>query len=144
MCSFRVRVGFLPPRRDQLNMTYSVSVKRSFVAQHYLTVPDCGRENELHSHTYTTEVETRGPSLDEHNYLTNIVDFEEAIERVIQRYRDETLNEAPGFEGNPSVEQFARVFAEDVSEEFSAPGAESVIVRMKEDDRARVSYELQL
>jgi 6-pyruvoyltetrahydropterin/6-carboxytetrahydropterin synthase len=123
---------------------YSVSVERSFVAQHYLTVPDCGRENELHSHTYTAEVEARGSSLDEHNYLIDIVGFEEAVERVTERYRDETLNDAPGFEGNPSAEQFARVFAEGVSEMIDVPGVDSVVVRMGEDDRATVSYENRL
>lgn len=123
---------------------YSVSVERSFVAQHYLTVPDCGRENELHSHTYTTEVEARGSSLDEHNYLIDIVEFEEAVEAVVEVYRDETLNDAPRFEGNPSAERFARVFAEGVSEKIDVPTVDSLVVRMKEDDRATVSYENRL
>jgi 6-pyruvoyltetrahydropterin/6-carboxytetrahydropterin synthase len=123
---------------------YSVSVERSFVAQHYLTVPDCGRENEVHSHTYTTEVEARGSSLDEHNYLIDIVDFEEAVEGVVEVYRDETLNETPRFGGNPSAERFARVFAEGVSKRIDVPSVDSVVVRMSEDDRATVSYENRL
>lgn len=120
---------------------YSVSVERSFVAQHYLTVPNCGKENSLHSHTYTAEVEVRGSSLNEHNYLIDIVELNEAVEETVKIYRDETLNEAPRFDGNPSVELFACVFAERVSELLEADCVESVVVSMAEDDTAWASYE---
>jgi 6-pyruvoyltetrahydropterin/6-carboxytetrahydropterin synthase len=125
-------------------MVYSVSVERAFVAQHHLTVPDCGAENEPHSHTYTAEVQARGASLDEHNYLIDVVEFEGAVDEVVGRYTDSMLNEAPGFEGNPSAEQFARVFAEDVSEIIEAPEVDSIVVRMQEDRRATVSYRHRL
>jgi 6-pyruvoyltetrahydropterin/6-carboxytetrahydropterin synthase len=125
-------------------MAYSVSVERSFVAQHYLTVPDCGDENELHSHTYTAETVARGGSLDEHSYLIDVVKLEDTVEKVTDTYTDTTLNEAPGFEGNPSAEQFARIFALRVSEGVDTSEVETITVRMQEDDRATVSYEHQV
>ncbi|NBC84889.1 MAG: 6-carboxytetrahydropterin synthase, partial [Bacteroidetes bacterium] len=39
---------------------YELMVRRDFIAQHYLTVPDAGPENEWHSHHFTIEVELQG------------------------------------------------------------------------------------
>ena len=44
---------------------YTVTVTRSFVAQHFLTVPDPGPEGERHSHTFDVEARLAGPELDE-------------------------------------------------------------------------------
>ena len=39
---------------------YAVSVSRTFVAQHALTVPDPGPEGTVHSHRYTVEATVSG------------------------------------------------------------------------------------
>jgi 6-pyruvoyltetrahydropterin/6-carboxytetrahydropterin synthase len=121
---------------------YSVTVVRSFVAQHYLTVPDPGPEGEVHSHRFTAEIELVGPELGEHGYLVDIDDVKAATDAVVDRYRDETLNEMPRFDGrNPSVERFARVFCDRFLDAADLSTPERVEVRLWEDDEAWAGYE---
>lgn len=121
---------------------YEVRVARPFVAQHYLTVPDPGPEGELHSHRYEADLRLRGESLNEFGYLADIDDVTAALDGVVRRYRDETLNDRPEFEGlNPSVERFARVLCDRVLARLDAPEAETAVVRLWEDDDAWASYE---
>ena len=64
---------------------YTLRVARDFVAQHYLTVPDCGPENEWHSHHFEIELILEGPSLNEHGYLVDIVEVEDLLESRVDR-----------------------------------------------------------
>ena len=83
---------------------YSVAVKREFVAQHFLIGGDWGAENDWHSHHYQIEVQLRGPTLDRHGYLVDIVDINAHLEALVGRYRDKTLNDLPEFKDlNPSL-----------------------------------------
>lgn len=120
---------------------YKVAVERLFVAQHFLTVPDCGAENDPHSHAFTARFEARGRSLNEHGYLLDIVEFEGCVDEAVERYRDENLNEKAGIEGNPSAERLARALSDAVAERLKAPEVEELGVRLREDERAWVSYE---
>src|SRR6056297_3561483 len=109
---------------------YELSVSRDFVAQHYLTVPDPGPvEGEPHSHRYEVELRFSGPELNEYGYLVDIDAVEAALDDLTGRYRDELLNDLPAFDGNPSVERFARVFADEIAEELEAPTPERLAVR---------------
>ncbi|MFW5939666.1 MAG: 6-pyruvoyl trahydropterin synthase family protein [Halolamina sp.] len=121
---------------------YELSVSRDFVAQHYLTVPDPGPvEGEPHSHHYRVDVRFAGPELNEYGYLVDIDAVEAALDDLTERYRDELLNDLPAFAGNPSVERFARVFADEVAERIEAPTPERLTVRMWEDEIAWASYD---
>ena len=120
---------------------YSVAVSRTFVAQHYLTVPNPGPEGTLHSHTYTVEAIFRGPELDEFGYLVDIDAVIEALETVVDGVRDQTLNEMPAFEGqNPSAERFARILGDRLLERLKPPAATELEIRLHEDDIAHVSH----
>jgi 6-pyruvoyltetrahydropterin/6-carboxytetrahydropterin synthase len=120
---------------------YTVTVERAFVAQHFLTVPDPGPEGDLHSHHYTAKVELAGEELNEYGYLADIDELNERIDAAVDRYRDETLNDLPEFEGlNPSLEHFARVFGRRFREDLDAPEVESVTVELREDDVAWASH----
>jgi 6-pyruvoyltetrahydropterin/6-carboxytetrahydropterin synthase len=124
---------------------YELSVSRDFVAQHYLTVPDPGPvEGDPHSHHYEVAVRFTGPELNEYGYLVDIDAVEAALDDLTERYRDELLNDLPAFEGNPSVERFARVFADEVAADLDAPTPDRLTVRMWEDDVAWASYERSL
>ncbi|SDQ55062.1 6-pyruvoyl trahydropterin synthase family protein [Natronobacterium texcoconense] len=124
---------------------YGVSVSRSFVAQHYLTVPDPGPEGDLHSHHFTVEATFRGPELGEYGYLVNIDAVVEALEGVVAEFRDETLNELPAFEGvNPSAERFASVFGDRLLDRLNPEAATVLEIRLREDDVATVSHERYL
>ena len=122
-------------------MMYTVAVARDFIAQHYLFGGDWGAENEWHSHNYRVEVQLAGATLDEHGYLVDIVDIERHLESLVDRYRDRTLNDLPEFEGlNPSIEHFARIFCQAVSDRVQAPNLSAITVQMWENEIAWASY----
>jgi len=124
---------------------YTVSVRRPFIAQHFLTVPNPGPEGELHSHQFTAVVEFEGETLTEYGYLVDIDEINAAIDGVIDQYADTTLNDQPAFEGlNPSVEHFARIVCEHVVETASPTNPDRIRVRLWEDDEAYASYEQPL
>ncbi|MCS4221814.1 6-pyruvoyl trahydropterin synthase family protein [Salinibacter ruber] len=120
---------------------YELMVRRDFVAQHYLTVPDCGPENEWHSHHFDVEVALEGDELNEHGYLVDIVEVEDALEALVDRYEDATLNDLPEFEGlNPCIEHFSRIFCTALTEQLNTARLETVTVKIWEDDTAWASY----
>lgn len=124
---------------------YELSVSRDFVAQHFLTVPNPGPEGEVHSHHYEAAVRFAGPELDEYGYLVDIDAVESALDALEDRYRDALLNDLPEFgDENPSVERFARVFGDRLTDHLDAETPERLTVRMWEDDVAWASHERRL
>lgn len=124
---------------------YSVAVTRSFVAQHYLTVPDPGPEGELHSHAFELEVALSGSELGAYGYLVDIDEVKSGVDACLDYFRDATLNDLPEFEGkNPSVERFARVFCRTFVDECDTGTAERVELTLWEDDEAWASYQSAL
>jgi 6-pyruvoyltetrahydropterin/6-carboxytetrahydropterin synthase len=120
---------------------YTVSIKRDFVAQHFLFGGDWGAENQWHSHHYRVEVRLEGDALDKHGYLVDIVDIETNLDRLVAYFRDKTLNETPEFTGlNPSIEHFARIFCLAFMERINAPNLKAVTVSMWENENAWASY----
>lgn len=121
---------------------YTVSVSRTFVAQHFLTVPDAGPEGEWHSHRYELELQLRGETLNEYGYLVDIDDVKRALDNAIDRYRDETLNDLPEFEGrNPSLEYFARIICDRLLDQMEPSEVDSATVKLWEDGTAWAAYE---
>lgn len=123
---------------------HSVSVQRDFVAQHYLVGGDWGAENEWHSHHYRVEVHLEGTELDRHGYLVDIVDIEAALDALLARYRDKTLNDLPAFaERNPSLERFAELFAGELEDEIHTAGLHALTVKLWESPTAWASFRRQ-
>jgi 6-pyruvoyltetrahydropterin/6-carboxytetrahydropterin synthase len=121
---------------------YATTVLTDFVAQHYLTVPEPGPEGVPHSHHFEVELTFRGPELNEHDYLVDIDDAEAALADLADRYRDELLNDLPEFEGrNPSVERFARVVFERVTDAVTDDTVAELAVTVWEDDAAAATYD---
>ena len=121
---------------------YTVTVVADFVAQHYLTVPNPGPEGDPHSHHYEFELTFRGPELNEYDYLVDIDDLDRAIDDLLTRYEDTMLNDLPEFaDYNPSVERFAAVVWERVTEAVADETVESVTVTVWEDEEACAAYE---
>ncbi|MEA1931077.1 6-pyruvoyl trahydropterin synthase family protein [Halohasta litorea] len=124
---------------------YTVSVRRPFIAQHFLTVPDPGPEGDRHSHQFTAVVEFEGESLDEYGYLVDIDAINAALDDIVETYADTTLNDQPAFEGlNPSVEHFSRIVCERIVEHAAPTNPDRIRVRLWEDDEAFASYEQPL
>jgi len=121
---------------------YATTVLTDFVAQHYLTVPDPGPEGVPHSHHFEVELTFRGPELNEHDYLVDIDDADAVLADLADRYRDELLNDLPEFEGrNPSVERFARVVFERVTDAVTDETVTELAVTVWEDDAAAATYD---
>ncbi len=124
---------------------YTVSLKRDFIAQHYLIGGDWGPENDLNFHHYEVEVVLEGDSLDEHGFLVDIVAIQQNLGVLIDRYRDKTLNDSPEFEGlNPSIEHFSRIFCEAMAERMESSNLSSITVKIWEDLLAWASYKKDL
>ena len=120
---------------------YTLRLRRSFIAQHFLIGGDWGAENELHSHDYQLEVTLEGFELDRHGYLVDIVHLEALLDSIEARYRDQTLNHLPEFSGlNPSIEHFSRIVATRLAEALNASNICAVTVRIWENDFASASY----
>lgn len=120
---------------------YTIAVQRDFIAQHYLIGGDWGAENELHSHHYRLELQLEGAALDAHGYLVDIVDIERLLAAQVAYFRDRTLNDLPQFAGlNPSIEHFARIVGQALSQGIAAPNIHGLVVKLWENDIAWAAY----
>jgi 6-pyruvoyltetrahydropterin/6-carboxytetrahydropterin synthase len=120
---------------------YTVGVIRDFVAQHFLFGGDWGRENQLHSHHYKMEVIFAGARLDRHGYLLDIAVVKEHLDRLVERYRDKTINDLPEFAGgNPGIEPFARLLAEGMVRALEPTNLTSLSVKLWENEEAFATY----
>jgi 6-pyruvoyltetrahydropterin/6-carboxytetrahydropterin synthase len=122
---------------------YEVTVLDDFVAQHFLTVPNPpAGEGEPHSHHFEVELTFRGAELNEYDYLVDIDDVEVALTGLRERYADTLLNDLPEFEGyNPSVERFARVVWDRVTDEVTDDTVSALTVTIWEDNQACAAYD---
>ena len=132
--------GSAPPA-SATTAPHALMVERSFVAQHFLTVPDPGPEGVPHSHQYKLELRFAGPELNEYGYLVDIDRVKEVLDEIEDRYCDELLNDLPAFEGqNPSVERFAALIGDRVADALENPTPTHLTVRVWEDDEAWASH----
>lgn len=124
---------------------YRLCLLREFEAFHYLIGGDWGPENETHAHPYRLEWILEGPALNEHGYLVDLVDLDSRLDHVVRRYLDQVLNDLPEFDGlNPSLEHFARLLNERLSDSLSRGGLTASEVRLWESSTAWASYRRDL
>jgi 6-pyruvoyltetrahydropterin/6-carboxytetrahydropterin synthase len=120
---------------------YSVAVRRDFIAQHYLFGGDWGTENQLHSHHYAVELLLEGETLDQHGYLVDIVDVENALNEIVQMFRDKVLNDLPDFAGlNPSIEHLSRIICTALCERIKATNLSEAEVKIWENEIAWAAF----
>ncbi len=119
---------------------YQLAICRDFIAQHYLVGGDWGAENQRHSHHYRIEIRIEHDRLDNHGYLVDIVDLENALSAVIERFKDFTLNDLSEFEGlNPSLEHFARIIYEGLQSRLDF-SEQKLTVKLWENERDWAAY----
>lgn len=120
---------------------FSLALRRSFSASHFLIGGDWGPENQPHSHGYRLEVELEGAQLDEHGFLIDLVELERQVDALLGKYRDRSLNELPAFTGlNPSLEHFSRILCQSLEQSLNGHGLGAVTVRLWEDESAWASF----
>lgn len=123
---------------------YHVAVIRDFIARHYLIGGDWGSENQEHAHHYRVEVELYGQSLNEHQYLVDIVAIEDHLGELIAYYRDRVLNELPEFTGvNPSLETFARILCQSFDHAIQDENVTGITVRLWENENAWAGFSME-
>jgi 6-pyruvoyltetrahydropterin/6-carboxytetrahydropterin synthase len=122
---------------------YTLAVKRTFIARHFLIGGDWGPENFPNSHQYTLELQLSGASLDQHGYLVDIVDVEKHLDETVAYYKEQMLNDLPEFAGlNPSIEHFARILAGQLNAKITTPNVTRLTVRLWENEIAWVSFSI--
>lgn len=123
---------------------YTLGVRREFIARHFLIGGDWGPENFPNSHHYILELQLEGSELDQHGYLVDIVDVEKHLDEVVHYYKEQMLNDKPEFAGlNPSIEHFARILAETLSERIKAKNITGLKVVLWEHANAWAAFSVK-
>lgn len=121
---------------------YQLAITRNFIAQHYLIGGDWGKENEKHSHHYKVEVHIEAEQLDPHGYLIDIVALDNAMNQVMEKFQEKTLNDLAPFAGiNPSLERFAQVIWEAIQNYLKLEHG-ILTVKLWENDNDWAGYRL--
>jgi 6-pyruvoyltetrahydropterin/6-carboxytetrahydropterin synthase len=122
---------------------YTLAVRRDFVAQHALVGGNWGAENLPHSHHYVLELQMEGDTLDQHGFLVDIMEVEQALTGLVAGYRDHLLNDLPEFSSlNPSLEAFSCILCASLSKSIQAKNISSVSVILWENSIAWASYRI--
>jgi 6-pyruvoyltetrahydropterin/6-carboxytetrahydropterin synthase len=123
---------------------YTLAVRRTFIARHFLIGGDWGAENFPNSHHYVLELQLTGNELDQHGYLVDIVDVEKHLDEIVDYYKEQTLNDKPEFaELNPSIEHFARILATTLNARIKAINITALKVVLWEHANAWAAYEIK-
>lgn len=125
-----------------ISFPHTVSVRRTMIAQHVLTVPDPEPpEDEIHSHQFTIEIRVSSQSLGPYGYVMDITELETVLDEIESQYRDTVLNDHPEFaDDNPSIERFAEIISAQVAGKISPDGPRLLEIRVWEDDISWASY----
>ncbi len=120
---------------------YSLGVRKSFDARHYLVGGDWGPENIEHAHHYRMELRLEARELDQYGFLVDIVEVEKHMVEVTAKLQGKTLNELESLAGlNPSIEQLATVIHGVFRKRLANFHLEALTVTIWEDDIAWTSY----
>ena len=124
---------------------YTLALQRDFIAQHHLIGGDWGAENQPHSHHYRLELLLEGRQLDQHGYLVDLLDLEAALDELIARFRDRSLNDLPEFAArNPSLERFSQLLCQRLAGRLVVRDFLALTVKLWENEFAWASYRLEL
>jgi 6-pyruvoyltetrahydropterin/6-carboxytetrahydropterin synthase len=121
---------------------FEVFVEETFAAGHALRGYRGKCENP-HGHNYRVRVTLEGPSLDSVGLLFDFVSLKKVMHDVIQGLDHRFLNDQPPFDAiNPSAENIARYFYEQVHQQFPAPtnGARIAAITVWETDTTAATY----
>ena len=122
---------------------YTLALRREFIARHFLIGGDWGPENFPNSHHYVLELRLKGPELDEHGYLCDLVEVEKLLNEKVAYFSEKMLNEMPEFhEINPSLEHFARILCTSLAEQIKSTAITGVTVILWENTSAWASFEI--
>ena len=121
---------------------FQVSVEETFSAGHALRGYKGKCENP-HGHNYRVQVTLEGPQLDGGGLLVDFTHLKDVMRGVIRRLDHQFINDLEPFTTvNPSAENMAKYFYDDVSEQLKGlpAGARVTDVVVWETDTAMAKY----
>ncbi len=122
---------------------FEISVEQSFAAGHSLRGYRGKCEN-VHGHNYRVRVIVEGEQLDAAGLLVDFVEIKRLMNQLIERWDHRFLNDIPPFDTlNPTAENMARWFCEQMQKKLDAAGHAGVRVqqvRIWETDIAAATY----
>jgi 6-pyruvoyltetrahydropterin/6-carboxytetrahydropterin synthase len=134
-------IAIVNTRFAEVVAMYTVAVQRELIAQHFLIGGDFGPENHPHSHRYRVEVRLTGRRLDAHGFLVDIDEVSALLSRLLEGYRDRSLNHLPDFQGlNPSIEHLCRILCHRLAGGLHGRNLAAVTVQIWESDVAWAAY----
>ncbi len=125
---------------------FEVSVEETFASGHALRGYRGKCEN-VHGHNYKVEVTLEGERLDSTGLLVDFVEIKRLLRGIIERLDHRFLNDVPPFdEWNPSAENMARYFYEEMAKGLEADRREAPVrvaqVKIWETDTTTATYRL--
>ena len=119
---------------------FEVSVEQTFAAGHALRNYHGKCEN-VHGHNYRVMVTIRGPQLDSIGLLVDFVEVKKLMNRVIDRLDHQFINDLAPFDTiNPSAENMAKYFYDEISTGLGTGSVRVGEVRIWETDTASATY----
>ncbi|HUJ40245.1 MAG TPA: 6-carboxytetrahydropterin synthase QueD [Candidatus Acidoferrales bacterium] len=121
---------------------YEIFVEETFAAGHALRGYRGKCENP-HGHNYRVRITVEGPKLDETGLLYDFVHLKQVMHAVLEGVDHKFLNDQAPFDVlNPSAENIAKYFYEELTRQMkaSANGARITRVDIWETDTTRASY----
>ncbi len=119
---------------------FEISVEESFAAGHALRNYR-GKCEKVHGHNYKVRVTLEGETLNAAGLLVDFTELKSLLHSVVERLDHEFLNDVPPFDKlNPSAENMARYFHEEISKGLAARGVRVSSVKLWETDTSTATY----
>jgi 6-pyruvoyltetrahydropterin/6-carboxytetrahydropterin synthase len=88
---------------------YKTSISKKIIASHYL-LHEKGKERINHHHQFRIQVILYGEKLDEHGFLFDIIEIKKILNKILKKFKGETLNDMDEFRGKtPSIENLSKI-----------------------------------
>ncbi len=119
---------------------FEVSVEETFAAGHALRNYRGKCEN-VHGHNYRVQVTVEGEELNSIGLLVDFGDLKKLIRTIVGRLDHQFLNDLAPFDAiNPSAENMARYFYDEITGGLEIPGPRIREVKIWETDITSATY----
>jgi 6-pyruvoyltetrahydropterin/6-carboxytetrahydropterin synthase len=119
---------------------FEVSVEETFAAGHALRNYRGKCEN-VHGHNYRVQVTVEGEELNSIGLLVDFADIKKVVRAIVGRLDHQFLNDLAPFDAiNPSAENMARYFYDEITSGLAAPGPRIREVKIWETDITSATY----
>jgi 6-pyruvoyltetrahydropterin/6-carboxytetrahydropterin synthase len=119
---------------------FEVAIDYSFSAGHALRDYKGKCEN-VHGHNYKVRVLVEGENVDSTGLLVDFIDLRQAVRKIVERLDHQFLNDVAPFDQlNPSAENIALYFCQELQPSVNQGGARVQAVTVWETDTSFATY----